>query len=312
MSDQVVDETPWEVSVFAALLNMRWAHFLKSAGQRPDLINALDGAAETALGDIVLKEGDRLFLFELKASWERANTETSKPIFGLYENLHSWAQQNLNDTAFDEFLSWSIRCHHLVYWEDDVPLSDGTVRGSISFSPYALFVLDRLYKPGELAVDFRLAHALSLWKNDEGTIIEAASIEALFNGSAKAASGNLSNGENVRARRLGLDSKEFLQFVQRLRNKEGGSDDIALKLIAFSPESGFVRRISSLDEAVQLGLDWAENTAAAKPVGLSAGGRTGKPRSIGTTQLKCAAPVPLVPGSPKRSSMHQSRRSKLK
>ncbi|TDK26185.1 hypothetical protein E2F46_06195 [Luteimonas aestuarii] len=284
MSEQNVDETPWEVSVFTALLNMRWVHLLKSSSQRPDLVIALDHAAETALGDVVLKADDRLFLFELKASWERANTEKNKPIFGLYEKLHSSAHST--SIAFDELLSLSIRCHHLVYWEDDVRLSDGNTRGSISFSPYALFVLDQLYQPGRYALDLRLAHAISLRTNDGETIVEAAPIEAMFNGSATAVNGDLSTGDNVEAYKLGLGRNEFLDFVQHLRKEIDGSADIALKLIAFSPESGFVRRISSLQEAVQLGVDWAKNTASAKPARSSGHRRTGKPRSIGTTQLR--------------------------
>ncbi len=291
MNDQLVDETPWEVSVLTALLNMRWLHQARGKKSLPDLINALDGPAETALGDVLLKEDDRLFLFELKASWTRATSEAKKPIFTLYEDLHAPAQQEPTITKFDELLLGSIRCHHLLYWEDDVALSDGSVRGSISFSPYALFVLDRVIGSIPSDHDFRHSHALALARHGATAVVEAASIESLFDGSATAASGNLISGEDVEFAELGLDQSAFLEFVQSLRG-EDSEGDIIVKLIAFSPVSGFLRRISSLDEAVQLGLDWAENTASAKPVGPKTVRRTSKPRMVGKRRLLCAVPIP--------------------
>lgn len=290
MSDKTIDETPWEVSILAALLNMRWAHHGNVAGHQSDRVDALDGPAETALADILLRDNDRLFLFELKASWERATTETDKPIFGLYEELHRLAQQQPMSTEFNELLLWSIRCHHLVYWEDIVALSDGPVRGTISFSPYALFVLDRLFSAGAVATDFRHSHALAQSRQGETTIVEAASVASLFDKSAKAASGGLLSGEKVEFSELGLDQEDFLKFVQRLRGKQD-SDDITLKMIAYSPVSGFVRVISSLDDAVQLGLDWVTGTASSKPTGPQLCQRTGKPRVIGGRTLICSPPI---------------------
>lgn len=290
MSGKTIDETPWEVSVFAALLKMRWAHHGNVAGYQPDLVDALDDAAETALGDVLLRENDRLFLFELKASWERATTESEKPIFGRYEELHSLAQQQHSPTEFNELLLWSIRCHHLVYWEDLVALSDDSVRGTISFSPYALFVLDRLSSAGAVNTDFRHFHALAQSRVGGNSMVEAASIVSLFDKSAKATSGNLLSGKDVEFSELGLEQAAFSQFVQRLRGK-ADNGDIRLKLIAFSPVSGFVRRISSLDDAVQLGLDWAEGTASSKPAGPRLDQRTGKPRVVGGKTLICSAPI---------------------
>ena len=290
MSDQTIDDTPWEVSVFAALLNMRWAQHVRTVGHLPDLVNALDGAAETALGDVLLREDDRLFLFELKASWERVASETKKPIFGRYKELYSLAQRQFDSTEFDELLLLSIRCHHVIYWEDSVALSDDSVRGSISFSPYALFVLDHVIGSHSPTNDFRHSHALALSRQSTTSIVEAASIADLFGQTAKAASGNLLVGSPVELSELGLDQCDFLQFVQRLRGKQVASD-IVLKLIAFSPVSGFVRRISSLDEAVQLGLDWAAGTASTKPKMLQNNQRAGKARVVGEHPLICNLPA---------------------
>ncbi|MEF3082720.1 hypothetical protein V3391_10950 [Luteimonas sp. SMYT11W] len=287
MSDHEVDDTPWEVSVFAALLNMRWAHYVQ-ADRLPDAMNALDGPAETALADVILKHDDRLFLLELKATWERAASETKKPIFRRYKALHSRAQMQSDSTEFDELMLWSVRCHHLVYWEDGALLGDGSVRGSISFSPYALCVLDRVIGSRCLRIDFRKRHSLALKRQGGASVIEAAEIQALFNQSAKAVSGNLLTGAHPVFSELGLSQVEFLKFVQCLRGSEG-QGNIALKLIAFSPRSGFVRRICSLDEAVALGVDWANDTASAKPVQVRGDHRTGKARKVGEQLLICSA-----------------------
>lgn len=297
-----MDETPWEVSVLIALLNRRWVHQAKKTRSLADLVSALDGPAETALGDVLLKEDDRLFLFELKASWTRATSEAEKPIFARYEALHAHAQKKSNITKFNTFLLRSIRCHHLLYWEDEVELSDGSVRGSISFSPYALFVLDRVIGSRSLTHDFRHSHALALGIESATSSVEAASIDSLFDGSATAISGKLISGENVKFTKLGLDQSEFLKFVQSLRGKQS-SGDIVLKVIAFSPESGFVRRMSSLDDAVQLGLDWAASTASAKPVGPPSDRRTGKARVVGERPLLCTVQTPPVDPHPLSSGI---------
>ena len=260
MSEGAIDETPWEITVFAALLKMRWAYYGDGERHVPDAVNALDHAAETELGDVLLRERDRIFLFELKASWTRAATEVDKPIFARYLTLHKDAQQQSGSTEFTELMQWSTRCHHLVYWEDVEELDDGSVRGEIAFSPYALFVLDRVGSASKLATDYRHWHALSLSKNGVPEIVEAASVAALFAGSAQAASGNLSTGEGVEFLELGLNKEEFIKFVERLRGKKG-TEDIKVKIIAFSPESGFIRVVRSLNDAVQLGNDWIDGKA---------------------------------------------------
>ena len=291
MNDVPVDETPWEVSVLVALLRLRWLNLKGGPGRPESVVHPLDGPAETALGDILLKEDDRLFLFELKASWERANSEIKKPIFERYTKLRAAANSKDELRGFHDFLSRSLRCHQLVYWEDSTHLAKGLVRGTISFSPYALFVLDKMSLISPKMINFGLLQALGVQANGEVKIVEAASILNIFDMSAKAVSGDLKRGMNVEYLDLGLDQGEFLLFVKELRGSKDVSD-ISVKMIAFSPISGFLKLISSVEEAVQLGVDWVARKASTKPAEVGGARRTGKPRVVDDYTLRTSAPNP--------------------
>jgi len=75
----------------------------------PGLMVKLDGAAESAAGDILADNNRRYFLLEFKASITRFYTELKKPVFDLIANA------SLPESDQEYLLELSKRGHFLVY-----------------------------------------------------------------------------------------------------------------------------------------------------------------------------------------------------
>lgn len=140
----------WEDTIVLALRDQQWLRRLKHVpevsgdppGALPPGMIKLDGQAESKIGDVALKQGERFFIFEVKPELFRIRDEWTKggkfkPKV-VFETLRDLTKRTLSqDARLDDHknLERSFRCHYFAYWwllDED----DQSTNGAVLVEPY--------------------------------------------------------------------------------------------------------------------------------------------------------------------------------
>lgn len=245
----------WEDSVVIALRDFQWRNAVEDAlYQRDDLaINCFksplppgmlkhDGRAESKLGDVSLKNGERLFLFEVKSTRSQISSEWrhSRGMKWSFRRLNDLAAQVIKipeSHAASNMLSLSLRGHHICYWNDcgeEAEVSGGyAVKGGLDAQPYIAACVEAQ------SLQERLGSSRMSWSPKWGRDIFRRSLDSadrrvislsdLINSKAvlKVAVAGMNQGQPC-----GLDAEEFAKYVAFLCGTKDGrigipSDDEA-------------------------------------------------------------------------------------
>lgn len=249
----------WEDTVVLALRDQQWLRRLKSdppvAGQIANAVPAgmikLDGNAESNIGDVALRDGEKFFIFEVKSErfrirdeWRKAGTFRPKLVFQTLRDLA--IRSRSKDARLEDRtnVERSFRCHYFAYWwltDDD----NDEINGSIVVEPY-MAACARLRNASEIAA-----------KNCIPSIKERLKLQADKNTVERV---RLSEIFECRLRSLsqrvldcGLDKDEFQSYINFLckgNGIEGGGEPI--HAIVLSTLGSFFRVVSDTNHLASL------------------------------------------------------------
>ncbi|XHH27929.1 hypothetical protein WIW49_10580 [Xanthomonas euroxanthea] len=133
----------WEVGVVLSFSDAQWLKENQGAAL-PGLNIAMDGNAESKLGDSVYQDGERFFLLEIKPDQsfcrdEWSGNKGSKRAYKKLMNLASLDETTPNDPALIEYLCLSVRGHFFGFWTEILPHQDHL--DQLLLQPYLLTAL---------------------------------------------------------------------------------------------------------------------------------------------------------------------------
>lgn len=244
---------PWEQSVVIALRDAQWlARSADVSPMFPDSYLALDGNAETKVGDAVFLNDERLFIFEVKATSHQISDEwtrtDSKGVLNPKSAYKKLGGHLANDGVNGRFVDASLRGHFFCYWAEKQV--GGNVLGSLTLQPYlrAITALS-LSKQKSLAnVSGMLIERYSLGfplsrpggSDTDFELTDAISVEHLISNYGKHLYKGMDGGYEWKG--LGLSEGEFKDYVDFLC--EGKDEDV--KVVVMSSNGTFFRYASSL------------------------------------------------------------------
>lgn len=123
----------WEDTLVIALRDRQWQAVGADLKARDTVMRAypstflkLDGRAEETLADLIIEEGERLFLMEVKSTaeffkdeWDRRQKQPKWPYHKLASTLEDFYDEALvldERVAALRFILMSLRCHLFAYW----------------------------------------------------------------------------------------------------------------------------------------------------------------------------------------------------
>jgi len=245
--------SPWEDTIIVALRDLQWIDRHAELGMDvpiPSAFIKLDSTVEQTLGDLLLQQRERFYLFEVKSSETTISTEwlgRKKKVFNSLARFMKAMEKRPNEAfQFEDVLWTSLRCHHIAYWSEEI-FDPSEPHGTILAQPY-LTACSKREAPGfenPLLARFLIGEQKPYGRGS-GFVHKAIPVSALRRGRAHITEEVGEDGEYVNAEPTGLSLSSFLAYLDfLLRWAEGGST--ALNAIICSDE-GIVERIRSVHE----------------------------------------------------------------
>lgn len=262
---------PWEDTIVIALRDIQWMgqRGANRLAPRLPVFIKFDGPTEQTLGDLAYQQGERFYLFEVKSSHRAISSEWNKIVKQkprrklAFETLSALARKAVASPSSDDIWAalWtSLRCHHFVYWSDQLFNADDTL-GNILVEPY----ISGCIRKGATRIDKASAMpALSYctaMKEQNGELSLAARLpfSAIRDQRGLVTTTDKLDAKNIVP--LGEDLPRFKAYLRFLVDS-GGIGDGQINAVISSDRGRFTKIVTSID---QLGLE-LEPRPGSKPV----------------------------------------------
>ncbi len=250
---------PWEDTVVMALRDAQWLEDGEGkAPPPPPMFIKLDGTTEQSLGDLIYQVGERFYLFEVKSASTAIRSEWNKLTDGkprpkvAYVTLSRLARAAAASRAPQnetQALWTSLRCHHLVYWSDELFDPRDTL-GNILVEPYIAACIHHGAPRGSDFGQMPYLEIQTAIEAEDDTLLVAPMLPfsalrsrhglVLIPGS----SGNL---DVKRMATVGEDLERFREYLKFLVTA-GAVGDGSLRAVICSDSGRFVKVITSIDQ----------------------------------------------------------------
>ena len=262
---------PWEDTIVLALRDIQWMGLNvqgAAAPALPGLFIKLDGNTEKTLGDLMYQEGENFYLFEVKSTrasisseWSKKDKNGARKQKAAYKVLSKlvgeWLKDGGKNSKWDGALMASLKCHHFVYWSDDVFAPNDTF-GNIMIEPY---IGASMALGGEPNEEMGTLMPTCEPKFEVGILHEGARhfdvsemlpFSALRSGSAHALRVSRSSGVErvVWVEKFGANIDDFKNYLRFICENAGEGGEIYAVVV--SDFGRFTRVVSSISELKRL------------------------------------------------------------